>query len=174
MLSSFLLQTMPSVANASLKHPCPICKSKFSSRNVLKAHTGSTSPGSASAHPCSLCDRQFCSMTALQSHQNAPSHNTMFKCEECEKSFRGKEALKDHQKAKEHRNNRPLLGSVVTTLSYSMSSEQLGYQRRSWGTVAERTHGSKLNGLIGQMMNFQLDEDWALCDKDCGWCGHCA
>lgn len=18
------------------------------------------------------------------------------------------------------------------------------------------------------------DQDWALCDKDCGWCGHCA
>jgi hypothetical protein len=18
------------------------------------------------------------------------------------------------------------------------------------------------------------DEDWSLCDKDCGWCGHCA
>ena len=25
-----------------------------------------------------------------------------------------------------------------------------------------------------EMGGMSLDQDWALCDKDCGWCGHCA
>lgn len=33
---------------------------------------------------------------------------------------------------------------------------------------------SKVNPNTGQMMNLLEDQDWALCDKDCGWCGHCA
>ena len=33
---------------------------------------------------------------------------------------------------------------------------------------------TNLNSLIGQIIDMQLDEDWALCDKDYGWCGHCA
>jgi hypothetical protein len=24
------------------------------------------------------------------------------------------------------------------------------------------------------MMDMQLDQNWALCGKDCTWCGHCA
>lgn len=31
----------------------------------------------------------------------------------------------------------------------------------------------KVNPNTGQMMNLLEDEDWALCDKECGWCGHC-
>jgi hypothetical protein len=46
------------------------------------------------------------------------------------------------------------------------------------GTALKSDRGSflssKLNPLTGQMMNLLEDEDWALCDKDCGWCGHCA
>jgi len=30
-----------------------------------------------------------------------------------------------------------------------------------------------VNPNTGQMMNLLEDQDWALCDKDCGWCGHC-
>lgn len=33
---------------------------------------------------------------------------------------------------------------------------------------------SKVNQNTGQTMNLLEDQDWALCDKDCGWCGHCA
>lgn len=32
----------------------------------------------------------------------------------------------------------------------------------------------KINPETGRMMDMSLDEDWSLCDKDCGWCGHCA
>ena len=24
------------------------------------------------------------------------------------------------------------------------------------------------------MMDTYAEDNWALCDKDCGWCGHCA
>lgn len=169
-----LPQTMSSVANASLKHPCPICKTKFPDHKALKVYTGTTSPGSASAHRCILCDRQFCSATALQQHQEAPAHDTMFNCNECKKPFRSKEALKQHQKAKEHRNSKSLVGSVLTADSGPFTIEQSRPQRRSGGTEMRTTVGWKVNSLTGQMMDMQLDEDWALCDKDCGWCGHCA
>jgi len=33
---------------------------------------------------------------------------------------------------------------------------------------------SEINPNTGQIMNLLEDQDWALCDKDCGWCGHCA
>jgi len=32
----------------------------------------------------------------------------------------------------------------------------------------------KVNQNTGQTMNLLEDQDWALCDKDYGWCGHCA
>lgn len=32
----------------------------------------------------------------------------------------------------------------------------------------------KVNPHTGHMMDLLEDEDWALCDKDCGWCGHCS
>jgi hypothetical protein len=32
----------------------------------------------------------------------------------------------------------------------------------------------KVNTETGRIMDMIQDEDWALCDKDCGWCGHCA
>lgn len=31
----------------------------------------------------------------------------------------------------------------------------------------------KVNTNTRQMMDMLQDQDWALCDKDCGWCGHC-
>ncbi len=32
----------------------------------------------------------------------------------------------------------------------------------------------KVNPNTGRMMNMLEGQDWAVCDKDCGWCGHCA
>jgi hypothetical protein len=32
----------------------------------------------------------------------------------------------------------------------------------------------KVNPNTGRMMDMMEDEDWSLCDKDCGWCGRCA
>ena len=31
----------------------------------------------------------------------------------------------------------------------------------------------KVNPNTGRTMDMFADQDWALCDKDCGWCGHC-
>lgn len=164
---------MSSVANTSLKYPCPICKKKFSNRNSLKAHTGTTRPGSASAHPCMLCDQQFCSARALQQHREAPAHDTMFSCNECQKPFRSKRALQQHQEAKEHGNSKSLVGSVLMAASGPFTIEQLRPQRRVGATETRTTFGWKFNSLTGQMMDMQLDQNWGLCDKDCAWCGHC-
>lgn len=111
--SCILPSTMSSVANASLKHPCPICKTKFPDCKALKAHTGTKSLGSARAQQCNLCDQRFCSATALQQHQDAPAHDTMFTCNECKKSSRGKEARQNYQKAKERGNSKSLVGPVL-------------------------------------------------------------
>lgn len=32
----------------------------------------------------------------------------------------------------------------------------------------------KLNDFRWGYSGMIEDEDWTLCDKDCGWCGHCA
>lgn len=41
--------------------------------------------------------------------------------------------------------------------------------------TGQGSHSSwKVNPNTGRMMNMLEDQDWALCDKDCGWCGHCA
>jgi hypothetical protein len=59
--------------------------------------------------------------------------------------------------------------------SVPMQAEQSRYQRRLRGTgIRTAAVGWKANSVTGQMMNMQLVEDWALCDKDCAWCGHCA
>lgn len=31
-----------------------------------------------------------------------------------------------------------------------------------------------VNPSTGQTMDMFDHQDWMLCDKDCGWCGHCA
>lgn len=164
------------MANASSKHPCPTCKKKFINRKALEAHAGTKSPGSARAHLCNLCDQRFCSAPALQQHQEAPAHDTMFKCNECPKSFRGKEARKDHQKAKKHGNNKSLVGPVSIAESGPFATQRSRPQRWSVGRGMRTATaiGWKLNHITGQMMNMQLDQNWGLCDKECGWCGHCA
>jgi len=47
-------------------------------------------------------------------------------------------------------------------------------QRSFESTGTWMTDEWKINGLTGQMMNIDLDQDWALYDEDCAWCGHCA
>ncbi|PVH73279.1 hypothetical protein DL98DRAFT_607639 [Cadophora sp. DSE1049] len=40
--------------------------------------------------------------------------------------------------------------------------------------MGQGCHSSwRVNPNTGQMMNLHADQDWMLCDKDCGWCGHC-
>jgi hypothetical protein len=87
----------------------------------------------------------------------------MFKCDTCKGNFRSKQGLSDHQRAVGH----------VTTGSAIVSPSIRGSEGRRSGGMG-RAGGWKINSLTGQMMNMHLDENWALCDKDCGWCGHCA
>lgn len=64
------------------------------------------------------------------------------------------------------------VGHVVTQSVVISASMAESNGEKSSGTRA--TGGWKVNSITGQMMNLQFDEDWTLCDKDCGWCGHCA
>jgi hypothetical protein len=119
---------------------------------------------SAVAHQCSLCEKQFCSKNAmLQHHRNAPSHNTMFKCDKRGKHCRSRQGLDDHQRTLGHTATGSLVIFVPTGWSKGTSSRGFGLAGRL-----------QLNSNTRQLMDMQLDEDWSLCDKDCGWCGHCA
>jgi hypothetical protein len=158
---------------ADLNHPCPICPKKFPGRRALNAHIGTTNFVSASAHLCTLCKQRFCSENALKQHQRAPSHDTMFKCNKCEATFRGQEALEQHRRAKRHGNSKSSADPILTANPISVKPEESRHQSSSGGTTMMTAVEWKVNGNTGQMMNMQLDEDWALCDKDCGWCGHC-
>jgi hypothetical protein len=107
-------------------------------------------------------------------HSSLNTDDTMFECNECKKPFRSKEARNQHQKAKGHGNSISLIGPALMADLGSVTVEHSGSARRSGDIGITKTGGWKVNGLTGQMMDMQLDEDWALCDKDCGWCGHCA
>jgi len=53
--------------------------------------------------------------------------------------------------------------------------EQTKKRKTGKGNIQQMGLGGdwKIYPNTGQMMNFLEDQDWALCDKDCGWCGHC-
>ncbi len=120
----------------------------------------SQKPSLAVAHQCSFCEQQFCSENALLQHRNAPSHSTMFKCDKCGKHFRAKQDLNNHQTALGH-----------TAIRSPVKFVPAGWSK---GRNSGPTGSLKVNSITGQLMNMHFDEDWSLCDKDCGWCGHCA
>jgi uncharacterized Zn-finger protein len=138
-----------------MKYQCTICQRQFSSHKALQTHTGTKDPTSANPHRCSDCGRRFCSDNALQQHLNSPSHASIFRCSTCNQPFRNNHSLQQNQNATAHARN-----------------QSTAYQRKAKSAkTAERW---KLNPETGLMMDMEQPEDWALCDKDCGWCGHCA
>ena len=151
------------MAIANMKHSCPICKRGFPGRKALRSHLGTKNQISAVSHHCSLCEQRFCSEGALLQHQGSQSHNIMFKCDKCKGLFRSKQALTKHQRAVQH-------GATLSAVAPSLRARSEVRRSSGAGLMA----GWNVNSITGQMMNMQLGEDWALCDKDCGWCGHCA
>lgn len=141
----YFLLTMPPI----LQVQCPICKSSFTDRKALESHTGTQEPTSAVAHQCQLCKRQFCSEKAVHQHQSAPSHNTLSV----------DQGLDDHKKARHSAIRSPII-FVPAGWSKGRIASGVGVKR-----------GCKAENITEHM---QIDEDWALCDKDCGWCGQCA
>jgi hypothetical protein len=91
----------------------------------------------------------------------------MFKCDKCGKQCKAKQDLDNHQKALGHTGTR----SPVVFVPAGWST---GRNSRSSGRNSGSTGSWNVNGLTGQMMDMQLDQNWALCGKDCTWCGHCA
>lgn len=52
-------------------------------------------------------------------------------------------------------------------------------RKRGTGNIPKVNRGSggesgwKVNVNTGYTMNMLEEQNWGLCDKDCGWCGHC-
>lgn len=160
-------------AKASMNHKCPICPKTFPDKKAVRNHIGTDSLVSARVHPCTLCKQQFCSAKALQQHQDSPSHDTMFECNQCGRTFRSNRGFQDHQRAKGHTGNTSPPGGTLTALPVPVE-QQRSTPPRSRSTAVGTEVGWTVNSHTGRMMDMGLDEDWALCDKDCGWCGHCA
>jgi hypothetical protein len=48
-------------------------------------------------------------------------------------------------------------------------------RKRSSQKIGQGSHATwEVNQNTGHTMDLLEDQDWMLCDKDCGWCGHCA
>lgn len=142
------------------RHRCPLCRARFPDRKAVQNHIGVRNQALAVAHRCLLCEQQFCSEGAMLQHQNAPSHNTMFKCDNCGKHFRAKQDRNNHQRVLGHTAVRSPVNFVPAGWSNGRDSGPTG----RW----------KVDGITERLMDMDLDEDWTLCDKDCGWCGQCA
>ncbi|OAK96081.1 hypothetical protein IQ06DRAFT_309640 [Phaeosphaeriaceae sp. SRC1lsM3a] len=130
-----------------MANQCLICLKQLKSKAALKSHTGTDNPTLRKPHVCRKCDRPFCSQKAMESHRDSPAHIN-FSCDASSTS------ILTHTFGK----------SSFSTLSYTDGSSTTEVD--CWsdeGAWAYNLH-------VGQ----DEDEDWALCDKDCGWCGHCA
>ncbi|KAH8650338.1 hypothetical protein BGZ60DRAFT_421767 [Tricladium varicosporioides] len=111
----------------------------------------------------------------------------------CTKRFKTNAAMLQHQRDSPRHidtpqgkeNNRcfiPFSGGSPTIVAPSLVPDQVMVTKEKRKKTGKKNmlkmglgDGStwKVNPNTGQTMNLLEDEDWALCDKDCGWCGHC-
>ena len=82
----------------TMKYQCPLCPKKFTSRNMLRQHTGTNDAALRRAHLCTKCEQTFCSQRAMEQHRDAPTHDTMFTCDVCKRPFGSRQAVEQHNK----------------------------------------------------------------------------
>jgi hypothetical protein len=159
-----------------MEHRCTVCQRLFPSRDALKGHIGGRTPDSAVVHQCGVCEQRFCSESAVQQHQDALSHASPFACGGCRRIFRLRQSFEDHQKATGHSGRPPV--STTSNSFWTSSNKPLVRQGQSEPKALRTGEGPrqrwKLNPETGRMMDTLQPLDWVLCDKDCGWCGHCS
>ncbi|PVI08028.1 hypothetical protein DM02DRAFT_510929 [Periconia macrospinosa] len=167
-----------------MTYVCNICTKRFNTRGGLKNHTGTNTTSARKPHPCDRCAQIFCSEQSLRSHQNAPSHATMFGCSLCNRKFGSKQAHRQHMGSESHaRKHKETPSSIAPAAKVDTRSRVLG----DWQSSKECTYdhdytsdqysndeSSREAWLYTSPTDWEDDQDWALCDKECGWCGHCA
>ncbi|KAH8707622.1 hypothetical protein GQ44DRAFT_628464 [Phaeosphaeriaceae sp. PMI808] len=107
----------------------------------------------------------------MEQHRDAPSHDNMFSCDICKRpSLGSKQAVANHNKSPQHvkklKRAKSLIKPVAGTLSNIPRMPELGFLSVQDNTISERD-------TEDEQSYEDDDENWALCDKDCGWCGHC-
>ncbi|KAH7349232.1 hypothetical protein BKA66DRAFT_431571 [Pyrenochaeta sp. MPI-SDFR-AT-0127] len=118
----------------------------------------------------------------MEQHRDSPAHSTMFSCNVCNKRFGSKQAVADHQKSPQHKrivDQAKLARGAAASSSIKPHTPAIppvsvpDYTDCSSNTDDEycSDNGAWVNNsYVGR----DDDQDWALCDKACGWCGHCA
>ncbi|KAF2131268.1 hypothetical protein P153DRAFT_364876 [Dothidotthia symphoricarpi CBS 119687] len=184
-----------------MEHQCLVCKKQFSKLAGLQSHTGTHDVSSCQPHKCNDCELIFCSERALQQHQTSPAHDIMFKCNVCSGGSRRKGGLEQHASSAAHRSRKPVGHRLATKNDHKNPSPQDHVEDEKSipprDSVPERynpvpsvkarekpKHSKKTktpmvrtgwtaNAVCSSVMNMDQDQDWILCDGDCGWCGHC-
>jgi hypothetical protein len=133
---------------------------------------------------CGECDQTFSSAQARHTHQLNVDHAVYFTCAPCEKRFAAKNAFAKHKKrcgAGKVRRHTPRVDEGMVMARQGGKHEA--------GPQVQKPHGQKSQVQKPQIQKVYQeaytancteandcdlhDLDWGLCDKDCGWCGHC-
>jgi hypothetical protein len=93
-----LIHLLPHTIFLIMKYQCPLCPKKFTSRNMLRQHTGTNDAALRRVHLCTKCEQKFCSQRAMEQHRDDPSHDTMFNCDVCRRPFGSRKAVEQHNK----------------------------------------------------------------------------
>ncbi|KAF1846090.1 uncharacterized protein K460DRAFT_377383 [Cucurbitaria berberidis CBS 394.84] len=96
----------------------------------------------------------------MEQHCNAPSHSTMFSCDVCKRTFGSKQAVAQHRKSQPHAKMLARAKSEAGGSNTEDEDSDDNYDEDAWADHSRA--------------GWDDDQDWGLCDKDCGWCGHCA
>lgn len=68
-----------------------------------------------------------------------------------------------------------MAGAKISFIAEGSKSKKKKTRKGTSLKIGQGSHSSsKINPNTGRIMNLLEDQNWALCDKDCGWCGHCA
>ncbi|KAF1951678.1 hypothetical protein CC80DRAFT_495842 [Byssothecium circinans] len=167
------------------------------SKAVPKAAAASTPPLTPKPFQCITCPKAFPSARALFQHRTATRHDhhqnvpqppsapatkapapapiiplgqpIFYNCLSCPKKFKSRQAVINHCAALKHTHDQPM------PLTNSQARNPLWFlddddndDGDEVGAYFGRAYAGNFSGYISD------EQDWILCDGECGWCGHCA
>ncbi|EAT76531.1 hypothetical protein HBI56_231210 [Parastagonospora nodorum] len=118
----------------------------------------------------------------MEQHRDAPAHMEMFSCAVCTRFFGDRKALAQHEASPPHvkmvaaNRSAPLVGAVQPThppvpAMGENSSDFIAFEDEDARDDYEHEFNMRDTHTVSNFSDD--DQDWVLCDKDCGWCGHC-